>query len=294
MPFKVFIGGLLEHNSGKTTFAKDMIEVFEKNMSMKTVPFKPLSGNNLFYHYDKIKKHVKKYGNFVSLDIVDLMEESSVDIPMVLANPVHRVNTQAIPYHFYKEGSFNTFFSKYSSSVSLFQRLTKHEKESEFSSYFIVNEPIYDNPKCWNDMSLSEPILKQAKDLKYYRNEHEYYTMNSKFYADATESSFNYIKTKADVVIIESFNDSAHPAWCIRESDVIIIVGPGSVFVFEPDAYFRAVDNSRAINRNKPTTTDEIIKIATPADVLPLSIGSKKRKAEIQGLVENLQKKIEK
>ncbi|MCE7742548.1 MAG: hypothetical protein GOP50_08810 [Candidatus Heimdallarchaeota archaeon] len=293
MPFKVFIGGLLEYDSGKTTFAKDMIEEFEKTMSMKTVPFKPLSGNNLFYHYNQIKKHVKKYENFISLDIVNLMEGSSVDVPMVLANPVHRVNTQAIPYQFYKEGSLNTFLSTYSSSVSLFQRLTRHEKDSEFSSVFIVNEPIHNNPKCWNDESLSEPILKQAKDLKYYRNEHEYYTMNSKFYADATESSFNYLKTKADVIVIESFNNSAHPAWCIRESDVIIIVGPGSYFRFEPDSYFRAIDNFRAIHRNKPTTTEEILKITTPAEALPLSLDPKKRKTEIKGLVENLQKKIE-
>ncbi len=292
MPLKVFIGGLLEYNSGKTTFAKDMLEVFEQDKSMKTVPFKPLSGNNLYYHYDQIKEHVEKYGNFVSLDIVDLMEFSSVDIPMVLANPVHRVNTQALPYPFYKEGSLNTFFSKYSSSVSLFQRLTKHEKESEFTSVFIVNEPIYNNPKCWNDVSLSDPILKQAKDLKHYKNEHEYYTMNSKFYADATESSFNYIKNHAEVIITESFNNSAHPAWCIRESDVVIIVGPGSFFLFEPDAYFRAIDNSRAINRSKPTTTVEILKLATPAAACSLSLNSDKRKEEIRELVEKLSKEI--
>jgi len=294
MPLTVFIGGLLEFNSGKTTFAKDMIEEFEQNMSMKTVPFKPLSGNNLYYHYDKIKEHVEKYGNFVSLDIVELMKSSSVDVPIVLANPVHRVNTQALPYHFYKEGSISTFFSKYSSSVSLFQRFTKHEKESEFSNAFIVNEPIFNNPKCWNDTSLSDPIIKQAKNLKYYKNEHEYYTMNSKFYADATESSFKYLQDKADVIVVESFNNSAHPAWCIRESDMVIIVGPGSFFVFEPDAYFRAIDNFRAIDRNKPSTTEDIIKFATPTEAFPLSIQQDKRKVEIQNLVKDLQKKFNK
>jgi predicted P-loop ATPase/GTPase len=292
MPLKVFIGGLLEFNSGKTTFAKDMIVEFEKKLSMKTVPFKPLSGNNLFYHYNEIKKQVDKHGNFLSLDVVELMKASSVDVPLVLANPVHRINTQAIPYHFYKDGSISTFFSKYSSSVSLFQRFTKHQKDSEFSSSYIVNEPIFDNPKCWNDTSLSEPILKQAKDLKYYKNDHEYYTLNSKFYADATESSFNYLKSKAEVIVIESFNNSAHPAWCIRESDVVIIVGPGTFFVFEPDSYFRAIDNFRAINRNKPTTTDEIIKIATPADVYSLSLESSNRKKEIKELVEKLKEKF--
>ena len=115
--------------------------------------------------------------------------------------------------------------------------------------------------------------------------------MNSKFYADATESSFNYLKSKADVIVIESFNNSAHPAWCIRESDAVIIVGPGSFFLFEPDTYFRAIDNFRAINRNNPSTTDEIIKIATPSEVLPLSVNPEERKEEIKELVDRLQKK---
>ncbi|MHA1691411.1 MAG: hypothetical protein ACTSU7_07215, partial [Candidatus Heimdallarchaeaceae archaeon] len=113
MVFIVFIGGLLEYNSGKTTLAKYMTNFFENNSSMKVSPFKPLSGNNLFYHYEQIVENTAKHEDFVSLDIVELLNATSNDIKATLANPVHKVNTQAIATRFFDEGSINTFYKKY-------------------------------------------------------------------------------------------------------------------------------------------------------------------------------------
>ncbi|MHA1446469.1 MAG: hypothetical protein ACTSSN_07250 [Candidatus Heimdallarchaeaceae archaeon] len=294
MTFIVFIGGLFEYNSGKTTFAKEIISSFENDLSMKTAPFKPLSGNNLFFHYEEIKDNVKNHGNLVSLDIVELLEPSSAEIPTILANPVHKLNTQALPYNFYKEGSINTLFSRYSSSVSLMQRFTIYKSESEIESCFLVNEPIYKNQKFWNDQALTDPILEEAKEIKYFKNDQEFYSLNDKFYADATKTSFDYVKEHSDITVVESFNNSAHPAWCIRESNAVIIVGPGSLFIYEPDAYFRAIDNYRSINRNKVTTTDDILKLATPTEVLPFPVDLGERKKIISDLTNKLSKEIQK
>ena len=108
MSFVIFVGGLLEYNSGKTTIAKDIIDFFEKDLSLKTTPLKPLSGNNLYYHHELIKEHVGNFGNLVSLDIVDLILHSTSDISQTIANPVHRVSTQALAYDFFNEdSSFN-------------------------------------------------------------------------------------------------------------------------------------------------------------------------------------------
>ncbi|MHA1218840.1 MAG: hypothetical protein ACTSO5_09190, partial [Candidatus Heimdallarchaeaceae archaeon] len=90
------------------------------------------------------------------------------------------------------------------------------------------------------------------------------------------------------------FNNSAHPAWCIRESNAVIIVGPGSLFIYEPDAYFRAIDNYRSINRNKVTTTDDILKLATPTEVLPFPVDLGERKKIISDLTNKLSKEIQK
>ena len=292
MTFIVFIGGLFEYNSGKTTFAKEIISAFENKLSMKTAPFKPLSGNNLFFHHEEVKKNAKKHENIVSLDIVELMKSSSVEVSTTLANPVHKLNTQALPYNFYKEGSINTLLSRYSSSVTLMQRFTIYKSETEIESYFLVNEPIYKNPKFWNNLEITEPILEKAKKIKYFKNDQEFYSLNDQYYAEATKTSFDHIKEKSDITVVESFNNSAHPAWCIRESNAVVIVGPGSLFIYEPDAYFRAIDNYRTININKVTTTEDILKIATPAEVLPFPVDSAERKKIIADFTTSISEKI--
>ena len=288
MSFVIFVAGLLEYNSGKTTAAKEIIDFFEENLSLKTVPFKPLSGNNLFYNYEKVKEYAEKYKQFISLDIVDLLACSSSKISPTIANPVHRLNTQALSYEFFKEGSIKTFYSRYLSSVTLVQRFSICDSSNEFSSTFLVNDPIYGNQKFWNDLSLTDEIIKQGKDVRTYKNEHEYLSLNSQFYADSTESAFKQIKEDSQSIVIESFNNSAHPAWCIRESKAVVIVGPGSVYIYEPETYFRAIDNYRSINRNKPTTTDDILNFVTPTNAHSLSIDEEKRKEEINQICKDL------
>ena len=288
MAFVVFIGGLLEYNSGKTTVAKEIILNLEQKQSLSTIPFKPLSGNNLFYHYKQIKENVTKFNQFISLDIVDLLSNSSSKMSPTITNPVHRVSTEALSYEFFKESSIKTFYSKYSSSVTLFQRFSIFDSTNGEKPIFIVNEPIYKNQKFWNDLSLTDPIIKQAQDVRPFKNEHEYYSLNNQFYAEATKTAFEILMKDAQALVIESFNNSAHPAWCIRDSNVIVLVGPGSLFVYEPETYFRAIDNYRSINRNKPTTTDDILNFATPTEAYSISIDEKEKSKEISAICQTL------
>jgi len=292
MAFIVFIGGLLEYNSGKTTIAKDMVRFFENDSSMKVSPFKPLSGNNLFYNYEQILENTTKHEDFVSQDIIELLNETSNDIKATLANPVHKVNTQAIATRFYEEGSINTFYNKYQDSEALLQRFSFCDSEGNQKSTYIVNEPIYKNEKFWNDEKLTEPILKKADEIKPFKNDHEYYSLNSKYYADSIQTSFEYLKNNSDFIVIEGFNNSAHPAWCVRESNLILLLGPGSIFIYDPDVYFRAIDNYRAINRNKPSTTNEILKIASPKESLYLSLDTTERKETVLKLANQIKDKI--
>ena len=294
MVFTIFIGGLLEFNSGKTTVAKEIITFFENEKSIITTPFKPLSGTNLFFNSPQIEEHVQKHSHFVSLDILDLLSCSSNDVSPILVNPVHRVNTQAFPFYFSEEGTLNTFFSRFSGSVSLLQRFTTYSGGEELKNTYILDESIYSNQKFWTNRTLVDSVIIESNcQLKKYRSEHEYYALNSQYYANAVQSCYDYLKTNSNIIIIERYNDSAHPAWCIRDSDIVVLVGPGTMFVYEPQSYFRAIDNYRSINRNKPTTTDEIVKLTKPTKSIFLSGNPLKQKEEIKQLCQDIYPKIE-
>ncbi|MHA1222186.1 MAG: hypothetical protein ACTSSG_03800 [Candidatus Heimdallarchaeaceae archaeon] len=285
MVFIIFVGGILEYNSGKTTIAKNITSFFEQELDLSVAPFKPLSGNNLYYNYAAIKESVKKHGTFVSLDVVELYSIISNKVPIEIANPVHKVNTQALAHQFFSEGSLKTFYSRYSGSVTLFQRFSICSSKNKIKTNYIINEPIYSNEKFWCDLSLIDPIIKNSGEFKLFKNDHEYYALNNHLYAESIKSAFNCLKQSSPVVIIESFNNSAHPAWCIRESNVIFLVGPGSLFIYEPQTYFRAIDNYHSINRNKPTTTEDILQIGNPMQSFQLPIDLKNQKEEVYKIV---------
>ena len=60
------------------------------------------------------------------------------------------------------------------------------------------------------------------------------------------------------------------------------------MFIYEPEVYFRAIDNFRTINRNKPSTTDEILKISSPKESISFSHDGKEREKALKKLAENI------
>jgi len=139
MAFVIFVGGLITYDSGKTTFSEDIISFFEKELSQSIAPFKPLSGNNLYYHYSELRNNIELYHDAVSSDIVRLLTESSCEnLSPILSNPVHRVSTPALPFRFLEERSINTYYDRFSESITLVQRFTCIENENIKNVYIKI------------------------------------------------------------------------------------------------------------------------------------------------------------
>ncbi|MHA1687646.1 MAG: hypothetical protein ACTSYD_14795 [Candidatus Heimdallarchaeaceae archaeon] len=289
MKFAIFVTGLLKFDSGKTTFISDLLAFIQEHTSLSVVPFKPLSGNNLFYHYREISKMSSTQKNFVSIDIIKLLDSinNKPKIPLVLFNPVHQIFTPALAAEFYREGTLHTYLSKNMESIALLQRFTQLRKEEPFTTY-LVNEKIWQNPKFWTPITVIEDVLRSANEVKLYSSETEYYSLNGQYYATSVQSTFEFIKNHYDIVIIESFNNAAHPAWCVREAKIVFSVGPGSVFVYDSKDFFTAVDSYKMIQRNSPSTTSEIMKLAKPIKASKLPIDAKERMDIISNLVEEI------
>ncbi|UJG42617.1 MAG: hypothetical protein K9W46_09510 [Candidatus Heimdallarchaeum endolithica] len=295
MVFVIFVAGLLEYNSGKTTLSKEIMRQFKEEQGIKVQPFKPLSGNNLYYNFKEIRKNFDKYKEILSLDIVELVEqaETKVENPTI-NNPVHKLNTPAIPYEFIKEGVTQTYYNRFTESVALIQRFTIIEEENKSKNYYIINNQSYKNTKFFNEEEIIEELRKKAEKINTYSNEEEYIALNMDYYAKATESTFNYWEKKEKIILIEGFNNSAHPAWCVRKANIVILVGPGTIITYEPEKYFTAIDNYRMINREKLTITSDIVKIQKPDAMFRFALNKEDQDKEIKKLVEEINKKKDK
>ncbi len=290
MTFVVFVGGLLEHQSGKTSIAKILFSYFRNNHSESVLPFKPLSGNNIYYHYEKLKETYSNSKHFISLDVYNLISNYNLSLPAPILNPVNRLNTEAIPYYFHVNHSLKSYYLYYSMSSILLQRFSfpVNQIKNNFKSIYLVNQITFNDKKFYNPKEIILQILDAGSEVKYYSSEHDYYALNSKYYADATNSSFEYSKKHSDIMLIESFNNSAHPAWCVRDSHLILLTGPGSLFVYEPDKYFRAIDSYRSLNRTKPTTTEEIVKMVKPDYTYSLPCDPETKKSDVEKIMSEL------
>ncbi len=291
MTLVIFVGGLLPFDSGKTILVSALIDSFSSYKKAVT-PFKPLSGNNLYYNYAKIKKIALKYHNILSLDINDIIDSMSnkPKIDPTILNPVHQLHSPAIPYYFLKEKAMSVYFSQYSDSKPLIQRFTSFNEKEEIYHTLLINNKLYSSNKFLNDKDLLDEVI-EASTIHYYNNENEYLSLNEKYYAHATATTFDRIKREYPIIVIEGYNNSAHPAWCVREANVILLVGPETLFVYEPEQYFMAIDNYHAINRNKPTTTDVVVKLLEPNFSLNLKIKKESFKESIDKLASDIYEK---
>lgn len=293
MKYVLFVTGILEFDSGKSTLIKDLLKYIKENTSFSAVPFKPLSGNNLYYHYKELKKMARLVNDFFSIDIMTLVNEikTKVDVEPIILNPVHQVFTPALSAEFYHEGNLNAYLSKYLTSSALMQRFTKITNQKPYTTY-IINGGIYNNNKFWAPKDIIEIVVKNAEETKPYTGEAEYYSLNSKYYAEAIQTAFDHVKERYDIVIIESFNNAAHPAWCVREASVVFSVSPGSLFMYDPKTFFKAVDAYKMIQKNRPSTTGEIMKITKPQKAW--NVAEPKKRKEIISEIMREVLKIEK
>ena len=289
MKFAIFVTGLLRYDSGKTTFIKDLLAFIRNHTNLTAAPFKPLSGNNLFYNYHELTEISHTQKDFISIDIIKLLGSTDCksSIPPILFNPVHQIFTPALAAGFYKEGSLHTYLSKNMESTTLVQRFTQLLNGQPFTTY-LVNEKVWQNPKFWTPVSIVENVLKSANEIKTYSSDTEYYSLNGQYYATSVQTTFEHIKDHYDIIIIESFNNAAHPAWCAREAKIVFSVGPGSVFMYDSKDFFTSVDSYKMIQRNVPSTTGEIMKLAKPIKVSTLPINTEKRKEVINSLIEDI------
>lgn len=227
--------GIHSFESGKTELAKRMVAAFSYS-SQSVEYFKPLSGHNYWYQYEHTKACLKE-GVLVSKDAIDVRTTFSPKSPVELANPVHNL---FVPLRIEKplQTLRNTLGLSGSSSILTMERFSR-PTSSGIDTTVLLAQGLVEEERLMIGLDDVGKLTKDAAIWEVNNLEAVQDFENNNFETHVSES-FKYIEGLSEVVIIEGFNDAAWPWDDLESVDVVLVVGPGHVFSYDPEKFRKA------------------------------------------------------
>ncbi|MFW9839283.1 MAG: hypothetical protein ACFFES_00160 [Candidatus Thorarchaeota archaeon] len=235
MTKRVLLVGMNSFDSGKTELAKKLVSAYSGD-GQTVEYFKPMSGHNYWFNYEHTKNCLEK-GQLVSKDATRVRSAFNSKSPIELANPVHSLFVplrierplQTLP---------NTLGLSGSSSILTMERFSK-PSGSRVDTTVLLAQKLVEADQLIINLEEVGKLTRGAAILEVNSFEavREFEQINFERYVS---ESFNVIENLADVVVIEGFNDAAWPWDKLASVDVVLVVGPGHVFSYDPEKFRKA------------------------------------------------------
>jgi predicted P-loop ATPase/GTPase len=232
---RILIIGMNPFDSGKTHLAAQAVNHLH-NSGLKVEYFKPLSGHNYWTHYQHTK-HCLDIGILISKDAVLLRTQYESNIPAEIMNPIHSLFVPAkldrpvssVPCTLALHGW---------DSVLAMQRFSRPDGETVSSTVLTANELIEAGQLIIDTHEAS--ILAQNAMVEPITSIQHVQAFEEAVFEGVISDSFEYVEKSTDLVLLESFNDSVWPWNGLDRVDVALVVGPGHVFVYDPERIQKA------------------------------------------------------
>ena len=258
MSQRVLVLGINPFDSGKTEVSIDLVEALQA-VGHRVEYFKPASGSNYWYKYDHIKKCMKA-GQLVSYDAARVRERLRSRVSPLVTNPVH---TLFVPSRLERPGRIhpNSLGLAGWDSFLTLQRFSQ-PNGNVVQSTFLVAERLIDDGIVMISRNEIQALTRYSRTIPITSME-QAQELEKSLYENAVERSFEVIERNAHFVIIESFNNSAWPWERLDYVDHVLVVGPGQVFVYDPEKFRTAVEFAKGRGRSVREVT-----LARVADLL--------------------------
>jgi len=285
---KIFVFGLYEEDSGKTLLALQLIRAL-KEVGTSIVPFKPMSGHNLWRQYENLEKNVKMKKLF-SYDLDRLRNASGTSYPHEILNPVCiltspynvklYIENDASPKSYLKESLYRNF---------MLGRITQCSNES-VSNLYLVNEQRI--PFLLHHEDIINSLLENADETKAISSEDEFLKYyQSELVENAIHSCYQYLASKNENIIIEGFNNAILPWHGVLSSDVFLGAAPGYTLFFEKSQFINAVNTLMLYKNIYSLTSESLLQLLHPVKIykIPLRpLNFKWFESEINKLVDDI------
>jgi predicted P-loop ATPase/GTPase len=224
------------HDSGKTTFAIQLMQVIHQNDN-EVEYFKPLSGHNYWYHYSHTKKCLESE-QLVSYDAERVRQNHPSDIPILIANPVHTLYAPARTERPSQSNILTTLGLAGWDSILVAKRFSQ-PIENGIQSIMLVAQSLLANNSLIMSQKEIERLSSNAETIPVSSLE-DIQAFENQVLESMISASFSYLEDTSDVIVIESFNNSAWPWERLEYVDRVFAVGPGHLFQYEPGRFQKA------------------------------------------------------
>ncbi len=288
MSHRVLVLGMSPFDSGKTEMSIRLAKFLQQE-GHTVEYFKPASGSNYWYKYDHIR-HCVRTGHLISVDATRARKQLGSHVSPLMTNPVHslfvpsRLTRPIRPYP-------NTLGLAGWDSFLVLQRFSR-PAGGVVQSTMLVADALIDNSTVIIPREEVDALTQFARTISVNSLE-EAQAYERDLYEDSVTASFAVVEKHADVVVIESFNNSAWPWDGLDQVDVVLVVGPGQAFTYDPWKFRRAVEFTR---RGKEpigqVTVGRVVDLVSPLRRLELRPGIGLGEEEIGILVECIEERV--
>lgn len=262
LPKKVLVVGLLKADSGKTIFSQGLITAL-KDRDINIVPFKPLSGHNLYYQFDTFQNNVRSQ-RISSQDIGKLIASAQTPLPIELLNPVDRL---FVPLDFdkYLKAPRQYFNHMEKVDTLLLQRMSflRDKTSFHFEHIYLIHKPAI-NEVLWTPHWIEE-ILKGADQVLEMEDLYQLVVYHAKHFEAVTTRALNAIAERAELILIESINDVACPAPCATNADIVVAIVPGWALFYRSTDFFHTLNLQHQLKgEQQPIFMEDLCPVLDP------------------------------
>ncbi len=254
---KILLTGVLRYESGKTSFALELLNSF-KEMGIDIYPYKPIGGHSGWYQYTTIINSIK-LGKLVGEDAYHYAEAINC---IECIEQISPLDFLLIPHDikFYQDRVRN-----YIDLVDdVFKQIILVRLTTIINNNFqTVHYLVKDN--CKYILESMENVLKDLiNSIKYVIeidvNELTSLILSPELYY-MLDNILAYHESRHELVLIESFNDVALPIPSAINSSYVIVIAPGRVLLYDGNNFRVAVKIVSDVFRPLALSTSSILRL---------------------------------
>ncbi|TFG13198.1 hypothetical protein EU537_06870 [Candidatus Thorarchaeota archaeon] len=282
MSKRILIIGVHTYNSGKTRVAAQIMDYLQNNDASGEY-FKPLSAHNFWHNYSHSENCLES-SSLHSKDAAYVRRFYESKLPLEISNPVHRLYAPALTERPLASLP-STLAIAGMDSVLVMQRFS-HPKDDAIESTNLLAKELIDSDSVLFSKENAEKMTGDAvvESISTFSEAHAF---EEGMLEGHIGDSFDWVEERADIVVIEAFNDTVWPWEELTNVDSIIAVSPGQAFRFDPERMLKAVQISTYSNASiREVSFSQVSDLIKPISKMRVYPKTGLRKQDIERLVQ--------